>query len=772
MGSLGKVALTSEPPESLTRTDGRPSIGLEVTKATDANTVTVAEEVEAELPRLERELGDGVRFRELYSDATPITNSISSVVREGLIGGVFAILVIFGFLRGWRATLVAATSIPLSLLVTLLVLYRAGITLNVLTLGAMMIAIGRVVDDSIVVLENITRHVDDGVRASRAAFDGAREVLTAVTSSTLTTVAVFLPIAFVTGIIGELFRPFALTVVVALLASLLVSVTVAPVLAARLMRPPRSGRRPEREDALHRAYRPVITWSLRHRAAVLGAAGLLFLGSLAIVPGLRINLLDESSGEQFGVSVQMPQDASLAQTDREARTVERLLRDTTGVKTLQATAGGVDANTGQRDVASGKLTLITEASETETAIEDARRRLRDYRGPASVEVDDGGGGATDDVAVTIEARDDGDLERASRKVTTALGEIDGLERVSSNLTGQRATLRLSPRPEAVRVGVTPELLAVAVSDVLTGRVAAEVDLQQGRVDAVVTTDDPRPLPARALERLVVDVGGQAAPLGELARVERVASPTTVNRTDGERTATVSATIGSDDTSAAKGEVDTALRRLDLPPGATTTTTGAFEELDDGQRQLGLALLAAIACVYLVMVATFRSLLKPLVLLVAVPFAFTGALVALLVTGTSLSLAAGIGVLMLVGIVVTNAIVLLDLVERYRRDGMDLRRALIEGGGRRLRPILMTALATVFALVPLALEIGGAEGGTFISAPLAIVVIGGLVTSTVLTLVLVPVLYSLVDRFTRQPAGEDPTEAAAAPAPPEREEVRA
>jgi HAE1 family hydrophobic/amphiphilic exporter-1 len=293
---LGTVALVSVPADTITRTNGNPSVGLSVIKAPDANTVTVANEIKAALPDIRNAIGHGVQFQSILDQATPITDAIGNILREGLLGALFAILVIFLFLRSARATLVAAVSIPLSLVVALLVLWWQGITLNILTLGGLMVAIGRVVDDAIVVLENISRHVTEGEGPLAAAYTGGREIVTAVTSSTLTTVAVFLPIAFLTGIAGSFFRPFALTVVTALLASLLVAVTVVPLLASRFLKPqlrPVGAR--QTRSWLQAGYIPVIRWATSHRAITLVAAAAIFFGSLGLTPLLRINLLDPSS---------------------------------------------------------------------------------------------------------------------------------------------------------------------------------------------------------------------------------------------------------------------------------------------------------------------------------------------------------------------------------------------------------------------------------------------------------------------------------------------
>jgi len=343
VGELGSVKLVSVAADTITRTNGKLTIGLQVTKGPNANTVVVAKEVKDALPEIEGAIGHGIHVQPISDQATPITQAIGDILREGLLGALFAVLVIFAFLRSGRATLVAAVSIPLSLLVALIVLWWQGITLNILTLGGMMVAIGRVVDDSIVVLENVSRHVSEGERPIVAAYTGAREITTAVASSTLTTVAVFLPIAFLTGIAGSFFRPFALTVVVALLASLVVAVTVVPLLAGHLL-PAINAQGAERRlqyNWMQRVYVPTIRWATGHRLLTLGIAALIFGGSMALIPFLRVNLLDQSSSPQFPIAITMPDNSTLADTDAETQKVEGFLGGVPGVSAYQATVGGI-----------------------------------------------------------------------------------------------------------------------------------------------------------------------------------------------------------------------------------------------------------------------------------------------------------------------------------------------------------------------------------------------------------------------------------------------
>jgi hydrophobic/amphiphilic exporter-1 (mainly G- bacteria), HAE1 family len=762
---LGTVQVVSVPADTITRTNGKPSIGLQIIKGPNANTVTVANEIWSALPGIESSIGQGVHFESISDQATPITQAISDILREGVAGAIFAVLVIFLFLRSARATIVAAISIPLSLLVALIVLWQQGITLNILTLGGMMVAIGRVVDDSIVVLENISRHVSEGERPLVAAYTGAREIITAVASSTLTTVAVFLPIAFLTGIAGSFFRPFALTVVVALLASLVVAITVVPLLASRLLPAIRAE---GIERRLHlswtqRIYVPTIKWATSHRLLTIGAAAAFFAASMALIPLLRVNLLDQSSSPTFPISITMPENSTLVQTDAETQKVESLLSGVSGISAYQATVGGqsdpfAPPGTVPADPTQASVLILVKTGQYNNALSGVQHALNAYAGPAKIGVgqaQNSSNSSSSQMQVDVRAGDQATLQIANDAVFAALSRVSGLAELKTNLVTSKPQYQLVPTDKLSASGLNIQTLAAVVAQAINGQVAAQAILPQGTMTVRVQLPPGTADTAATLAALPIPTASGVVPLSTLATIQEVTGPQTVNRVNGDRDATITGTITGNDTRAVQTNVSNALAGVSLPSGASLSTGGVFAQLSTVLTQFALALLAAIGLVYLIMVATFRSLLKPLVLLVAIPFAATGAIIALVVTDTSLSLPGLIGILMLTGIVVTNAIVLLDLIEQYRDRGLSLHDAIIEGGRHRLRPILMTAFATMLALVPLAvLGGGGGIGGAFISRPLAIVVIGGLFTSTVLTLVLVPVLYSLASRFASRRSTAD------------------
>ncbi len=762
ISELGTVLFVSIPADTITRTNGKPSIGLRILKATDGNTVTVANEIKAALPDLKTRMGHGVQFADIQDQATPISNAITAILQEGLLGALFAVAVIFLFLRSGRATIVAGISIPLSLLVALLVLWWQGITLNILTLGGMMVAIGRVVDDAIVVLENVSRHVAEGEKPIVAAFTGAREITTAVTSSTLATVAVFLPIVFLTGIAGSFFRPFALTVVTALVASLAVAVTVVPLLAARLLRPtpPDKVERRLHYNWMQGVYVPVIKWATGHRVITLVVAAAMFAGSMALLPFLRVNLLDQSASPNFPIAITMPDNSTLSQTDAETQKVENLIRAVPGISAFQATVGGVSdpfaaPGTVPADPTQASVTVLVNTGAYDQALQGVTSALKGYSGQGRIDIgqaSSSSNSSSSQMQVDVHAPNQDVLVQANDLVLAALSRLPGLIQVKSNLAASKPQYQLVPTDKLGQSGLTLQQLALIVAQQINGIVATQAALPQGRVSVRVQLPVGAADNAAALSRMPIPTAQGVVPLSTLATLQQVVGPQAVSRIDGDRTASITGTITSDNTQKVQADVSAALAGLSLPAGASTSTGGVFAQLSSLLAQFEVAIVAAIVLVYLIMVATFRSLLKPLVLLVSIPFAASGAVVALVVTRTSLSLPGMIGILMLIGIVVTNAIVLLDLVEQYRDRGLNLHDALIEGGRHRLRPILMTAFATMLALVPLA--VSGNSGGAFISAPLAIVVIGGLFTSTLLTLVLVPVLYSIASRFTGARSSRD------------------
>lgn len=752
LGSVAKVEQQQATATSLTRTNGEPSLAVVVTMDRDGSAVAISDAVAEKLPELRADLGGSSELTVVSDQGPAVAKSIEGLTTEGALGLVFAVVIILIFLASIRSTLVTAVSIPLSVVLALIVLWTRDLSLNMLTLGALTIAIGRVVDDSIVVLENIKRHLGYGEERKEAILTAVKEVAGAVTSATLTTVAVFLPIGLVGGMVGELFGSFSLTVTAALLASLLVSLTVVPVLSFWFLRAPKgtpedaeaaraAAEEKEAKSRLQRLYVPILKFATRRRLTSLAIAVAVLLGTFGMAPLLKTNFFDQGEQEVLSVKQELAPGTSLAATDEAAKKVEALLKETEGVEDYQVTigssgfmaafGGGTDTNQASYQV------KLADSASSETVQKALDKGLAGLDGIGDTRVAAGDGFASQDLSVVVKASEADVLAKAAEQVREEVAKLDDVTDVQSDLSQSVPRISVSANEKAAAAGFTDAGLGQVVAQSVRGTTAGQVVLDDAERDIVVKSAKP----AETLAQLRALPLGPVK-LGQIADVELVDGPVSMTRIDGSRAATVSARPTADNTGAVTAELQTKINALELPEGATATIGGVSADQDEAFGQLGLAMLAAIAIVFMLLVATFRSLVQPLILLVSIPFAATGAVGLLIATGTPMGVPAMIGMLMLIGIVVTNAIVLIDLINQYRDKGYGIIEAVIEGGRHRFRPILMTALATIFALIPMALGVTG-EGG-FIAQPLAVVVIGGLITSTVLTLVLVPTLYAMVE----------------------------
>lgn len=755
VGDVAEVSEEGAEATSFNRTDGNPSFGLAVTKTPDGNTVDVSQEVQALLGDFEAALGDGAEITVVFDQAPFIQDSIKDLATEGLLGLVFAVVVILLFLRKWRPTGVTALSIPLSLIVALIGLRTVGYTLNLFTLAALTVSVGRVVDDSIVVIENINRHLSYGKSRRTAILDAVREVAGAITSATIATAAVFVPIGLVGGMVGELFRPFAFTAALALLASLFVALTIVPVLAYWFVRGPKPGEdaaavraaaeEKERTGALQRSYVRTLRGALaRPWVAVLLAVAILG-GTVGLATQLETEFIGDTGQNTLSVTQELPPGTSLEAADAAAQEVEEVVSGLDAVDTYQVTGGSGDsamAFFGSGGETTFSITLDLEADAV-AAEDELRSRLAELDTPGELTVATGMAGFSGSLEVLVSGADGEAVQAAAADVLTAVQDIEGTTDVASNLAAELPTLLVEvDREAAAALGLSEAQVGQTVSTALQGTTVASINTEYGRNDVVMDVGET-PSTREELEALPLTTPLGPVPLSDVAEVQEVEQPVSITRADGLRSATISATSTASDLGSVTSELQAAVDSLDLPDGVVAEVAGVSAEQEEAFANLGLALALSIAIVYLVMVATFNSLVQPLILLVSVPFAATGAVGMLVVTGSQLDVPGLIGALMLVGVVVTNAIVLIDLINQYRTQGMGLLEGIIEGGRHRLAPILMTAAATIAALVPMAIGITG--GSAFVSQPLALVVIGGLITSTLLTLLLVPVLYLLVER---------------------------
>ena len=792
IADVASVEITDDPITGISRVNGEPSLTIAVTKTPAGNTVAVSQLVQDLIPELEESLGNGTQLTVVFDQAPFIQQSIESLATEGVLGLIFAVIVILVFLLSIRSTLVTAISIPASVLITFIGMQAAGYTLNIITLGALTIAIGRVVDDSIVVIENIKRHIGLGEHKLVAIQTAVKEVASAITASTVTTVAVFLPLALVGDITGELFRPFALTVTIALAASLFVSLTIVPVLAywflgkkvtpvpeqspvpelveghslsvATASTSSASGSAPTSRRAtrgadenadlheldtptrLQSGYLPVIHFTLKRPAVTILAALLVLGGTVAMVPSMKTNFIGDSGQNTLTVRQTLPLGTSLDAQDEAAQVVEDALRDIDAIETVQLSIGSGGSSLRAAFGGGGGITysLTTDADADQQALQaEVRDTLAELDDVGEVSLAAAGSGfASSDIAVNITANSNDDLKQAADAVLTAVERLDVTAEAASNLAVSQPYIAVQvDRVEAARLGLSELAVGGMVSNAMLPHVAGTVVIDEKTLSIYIDTEGA-PVTIEELRAFPIPTPQGLVPLQDVATVAEVDGPASITTIRGVRSATVSVTPNGDDVGTASAEIQAAIDEVSLPAGASAELGGVTAQQGDAFQQLGLALMIAILIVYVVMVATFKSLRQPLLLLVSVPFAATGAIALQVISGVPLGVPSLIGVLMLIGIVVTNAIVLIDLVNQYRGRGMKVGDAIVHGASRRLRPILMTALATIFALLPMAIGLTG-HGG-FISQPLAIVVIGGLVSSTLLTLVVLPSLYYLVE----------------------------
>ena len=769
IGDVADVTYDYEPVTSISRTNGLDSLGIQVTKTQDGNTVAISNGVEAKIEELTDKLGGNVEISTVFDQGPFVEKQLENLTIEGTLGLTFAILIILVFLGSIRSTLVTAISIPTSLLVTFAGLLVSDYSLNLFTLSALTIAVGRVVDDSIVVIENINRHLSYGEEKKSAIIQSVKEVAGAITSATITTVAVFLPVALVGGVVGELFRPFSLSFTIALLASLIVSLTIVPVLAYWFLKAPTTEgtqkklsesqiaaqiekareveEQKEKKSWLQRGYIPVLKTTQAHPVVTLIASAAVLGFTFSLIPQLKTDFIGDFGGDTFSVRQELPAGSTFEQRDEASNVVEDLILEQEGVQTVLATFGGrADGRVNLGGNANATTIQVSLAKDADgDAIKDAIQKGIDARSDIGETTISAGGapgaGGSGTIDIKLSGTSDEALFAAVEKVRSGMLEVENLSEITSSLSELQRTLKITVnRVKAAEYGLTEIQVSGLVSSTLRPSSIGDVNIDNESTPIFLVQEDT-PATVEEIEAIQIPTPRGVIELRQIANVSEVQAPVSITSEKGERVATVALTPDTDDLGAVSRDVTAKLAEIELPVGATATIGGVSAEQAESFQQLGLALLAAVAIVYLVMVATFSSLIQPLILLISIPFAATGALGLLLITDTPLGVPALIGMLLLVGVVVTNAIVLIDLINQYRKQGRSIQQSIMDGSRQRLRPILMTALATIFALSPLAF---GITGGGFISQPLAIVVIGGLVSSTLLTLVIVPVLYWLIE----------------------------
>ncbi|MCF6137676.1 efflux RND transporter permease subunit [Pseudalkalibacillus berkeleyi] len=744
LGDIAKVEAAADSDE-ITRYNMNEALSAAITKKQGANTVEVSEKVISTLEKYDDKIDYAIGF----DQASGIEQSVEKLVKEGLFGALFASLAVLLFLRNIRATIIAIISIPLSLLIGAIFLAQLGITLNIMTLGGMAVAVGRVVDDSIVVIENISRRLrkSDGTEdKNKLILSSTKEILKAIVSSTLTTVVVFLPLGFVGGVTGEFFLPFALTIVFALLASLIVAVTIVPILAKVSFKKVNSE---EKVTWLQKVYVNLIKKSLNHKAVVIILSFVLLGGSFFLTSQLGFVFLPNEQQKTLIASVEMPSSTTLENTNEVSLEVEEFFDGQDDIKDVTAAVGSRDFQSGlkRENVANYFINLKEDADVTAVidTLENEMKAIVTAESDEAVvsvqELQSGGPPTNNAVNIDLYSNDLEKLQEAASEVEAYMKKNDELDYVSNNFSEKQPQWKVNIDPEvASEYGVSGYMILGIISEQTKPVNIGNLPIN-GEDSSVTVQYDKKLKSLNELEDLQIFTNKGPVALSDIAEVKRVEDVSSIQKLDGKIFARVSAQILGQNIQKVSSDVINGVKSdVDLPEGVSLEGGGGSDETTETFQQLGLAMLVAIGLVYLTMLITFGKARIPFIILSSLIFVPIGSIGGLWLADEPLSISAMIGVLMLIGIVTTNAIVLVDRIGQNRFEkGMMIREALLEAGKTRLRPILMTAFATIAALLPLAFT---TSTGTLISKGLAIVVIGGLTTSTFLTLIIVPVIYEL------------------------------
>ncbi len=762
LGEVAEVVDGVEEARSVALVDGERGIGIDVLKQSGANVVEVVDAVKAEIARLQSEMPEGVRIEMVRDGSTWIRDSVHDVQETLILGAILTVLIVFVFLNSWRSTVITGLTLPISVISSFIIMNFAGMTLNVMTLMALSLAIGLLIDDAIVVRENIVRHLERGEDHFTAARNGTSEIGLAVLATTMSIVAVFVPVAFMKGIVGRFFFQFGITVAFAVLVSLLVAFTLDPMLSSRWHDPDieRKGRRGFFKRALDRfnaafdrtadRYRGLIAWALDHRRTVMGAATAAFLAGAALFIVLPSEFFPSFDQGEFQVILTTAPDASLAESEDRLRAALAVLEDTPEVASTYATIGAGDTGTVRDASIYVKLTPRRQRDRLQGEIQrDVRTRLQQEVAGILISFSEPGDLDTrKPLMAQVRGEDVATLKEIASRLKHEMYSIPGLVDLDMSLEHDTPEYRLVIDRERARdLGLGTGVVARTVSVLVGGQAVTTYEDSDGdAVDVRLRLPEQLrrdPEQVRALHMAVPDAWGRPTlvPLAQLARHETSASPSEIVREQLSRQVVVSANLDGVPLGTAVANVRAVAAGMELPPGYRIEMGGENEHMEEDFRYLGEALLLAVLMVYLILAAQFESFLDPFAIMLSLPLSIVGMAGMLALTGDTINIMSLIGLIMLMGLVTKNAILLIDFTKTLRRRGVARREAAIEAGRTRLRPIIMTTLAMIFGMMPLALGIGA---GGEMRAPMARAIIGGLITSTLLTLIIVPVVYTILD----------------------------
>lgn len=770
--SIAKVEDTYKDISTIARYNGKPSIALTIQKQSGYNTVQVAKKVKSEMAKIAKEIPVEIGYEMILDQSDFIEFSINNVKNNAITGGIIAVMVIYLFLQNLRSTLVIGLSIPISIIATFVLVYFSNITLNMMSLGGLALGIGMLVDNSIVVLENIYSHRIKGKDPETAAIWGTNEVAMAITASTLTTVAVFLPIVFVQGMTAQLFKQLALTVTFSLLSSLFVALTIVPLLSSRLMTQIDVAEVFSEDDSkkgmllllqkfkdlyarVEQKYSNLLKWSLAHRKAVIIPLAMLFVISMALVPLIGAEFLPHSDAGSISISVKLPYGTNLDETERFVSELVDRIKEIPEIEGIMESIGsaGEMAGLSGSDSSEASITLqLVPLNERQRSAEEVAEEIRkitmDMAGAeikvrAVSSMDFAGGGSLESISIEISGDDLDELDEIAREVSEIVKATPGAREVKTSLDEGKPELVIKiDRDKATMYGLTSAQIAQTINSAISGSVATKYKVGGDEIDVVIKSDKELVDDISKVQDLLIpSATGAFLTLRDVAKVEKSTGPVTIVRQNQARQVTVTGTVVGRDIGTVNREIQQKLNELHLPEGYSIKMGGEQEQMMESFSDMLLVFVLAVILVYMVMAAQFESLKHPFVIMFTVPLALIGVVLALLLTGHTINIISLIGVIMLAGIVVNNAIVLIDFINQLRESGMSRNEAIITAGPARLRPILMTTLTTVLGLVPLSLGIG--EGGE-LGAPMAVSVIGGLTFSTLLTLIVIPVVYTIFE----------------------------
>jgi len=753
------------------RLNGGVGLQIIVQKQSGANTVEVAKQIKTKLEDLKKNLPSDVKIDVVFDSSEFIINSINNLAEAVILGGLLVVIVVLIFLRKWRATIIIIVTLPVSLIGAFIYLYFSGNTINIISLAALSIAVGMVVDDAIVILENITRHVERGARPREAAVFGSTEVGLAVTASTFTIVAVFFPLVFISGIAGILFNQLGYLVTVMILISLLAALTLIPMMSSRILQS-RKEEKPitnpylKKIDsslekmliAIDKFYKNVLEWSLNHRRNVLIISLSIFGFSLLLIPFLGTEFMPKADSSQLTMTLELESGKRLEETIEYVKRIEEIVKqDFPEIRYMSVSAGINDqgfsgAIFGRKEGSNvatfmARTVKIKERKRSIFAIADAlRERISKFAGVKNLTISTSGSmGMLSGSPIEVDIIGP-DLEKSyeiALKLNEFMSKLEGTRDVNINVGDPRLELRISlQRDKMALCGLNTAIVATTLRNYYYGTTPTKFRELGDEYDIFISLPPEKKTRISDIENLPIKtLIGTTVKLKDIGNVSEALSPQTVNRKEQERVIAIVADYEGRSLGDITADIKKFASTLQLPPNTTISYAGQIEMQTDTFKDLFFLLILSIVLVYMVMASQFESLIDPFIVMFSVPFAFTGVFIALLITGTSFSVVAFLGSIMLVGIVTKNAIVLVDYTNITRARGIPLREAIIQAGRNRLRPVLMTTITTLFGLLPLAISTGE---GSEVWKPLGIATIGGLFFSSLITLVLVPVLYCIFE----------------------------